>query len=246
MITLRHVTKTFGARVAVHDVSLTVEPATTHVLLGASGSGKSTVLRLILGLLAPDAGEIVVDGGPAGDAGRRARRLGYVVQEGALYPHLTASRNVLLPARAQGWPADRQAARLTALAELVGLEPALLHLYPHQLSGGQRQRVGLMRALMLDPPVLLLDEPMGALDPIARAELQAHLAHVFRELSKTVVLVTHDLREAFVLGSRITLLAGGRVVQQGDFADLALRPAEPVVSEFLRAQIPPPEMKRYL
>ena len=229
----------------VQDVSLTVEPASTHVLLGASGSGKSTILRMILGLLPPDAGEIVVDGHAAGAAGR-ARRFGYVVQEGALYPHLTAAQNVVLPARAEGWSADRQAARLTALAELVGLERGLLEHYPHQLSGGQRQRVGLMRALMLDPPALLLDEPMGALDPIARAELQTHLARVFRELSKTVVLVTHDLREAFVLGSRITLLEGGRVVQQGDFEDLALRPAEPVVSEFLRAQIPPPEMKRYL
>ena len=245
MITLRHVTKTFGARVAVRDVSLTVDPGSTHVLLGASGSGPSTILRLILGLLLPDAGDIVIDGRVNGAVGR-ARQLGYVVQEGALYPHLTAARNVVLPARAEGWSADRQAARLTALTELVGLEPAQLDLYPHELSGGQRQRVGLMRALMLDPPVLLLDEPIAALDPIARAELQAHLARVFRELGKTVVLVTHDLREAFVLGSRITLLDRGRIVQQGDFADLALRPAEPVVSEFLRAQIPPEEMRRYL
>jgi len=245
MIALRHVTKTFGARVGVQDVSLTVEPASTHVLLGSSGSGKSTILRLILGLLAPDSGEIVVDGQGAGGS-RLATRLGYVVQEGALYPHLTAARNVVLPARAEGWSADRQDARLRALTELVRLEPGLMALYPHQLSGGQRQRVSLMRALMLDPSVLLLDEPMGALDPIGRAELQVQLARLFRELHKTVILVTHDAREAFVLGSSITLLDGGRVVQQGGFADLALRPAEPFVSEFLRAQIPPPEMKEYL
>jgi osmoprotectant transport system ATP-binding protein len=245
MIALRHVTKTFGGRVAVRDVSLTVEPASTHVLLGSSGSGKSTILRLILGLVPPDSGEIVVDGRAAAGSGL-ARRFGYVLQEGALYPHLTAARNVILPARAEGWSGDRQAARLAALTALVGLEPDLMDLYPHQLSGGQRQRVGLMRALMLDPPVLLLDEPMGALDPITRAELQAHLARLFRELHKTVLLVTHDVREAFVLGSRITLLDGGRVVQQGAFADLALHPAEPLVSDFFRAQIPPPEMKQYL
>jgi osmoprotectant transport system ATP-binding protein len=237
MIALREVTKTFGGRVAVDHVSLAVEAGRTHVLLGSSGSGKSTILRLILGLLRPDSGEIRVDG---------VRRMGYVVQEGALYPHLTAARNITLPARAGGWAAQRQAARLTALAELVGLERRLLELYPAQLSGGQRQRVGLMRALMLDPPILLLDEPLAALDPIARAELQVQLARIFRELGKTVVVVTHDIREAFVFGSRITLLSGGRVIQQGTFAELSREPADPFVAEFLRAQAPPPEMTRYL
>jgi osmoprotectant transport system ATP-binding protein len=172
--------------------------------------------------------------------------MGYVVQEGALYPHLTAARNVVLPARAAGWTAARQAARLDALAALVDLEPELMGRYPHQLSGGQRQRVSLMRALMLDPPVLLLDEPLGALDPITRANLQVQLVRVFGELRKTVVLVTHDVREAFVFGSTITLLSHGRVVQQGTLTDLAQRPADPFVSEFLRAQTPPPEMTRDL
>lgn len=133
-------------------------------------------------------------------------------------------------------------ARLDALVELVGLEPALLDLYPAELSGGQRQRVGLVRALMLDPPVLLLDEPLGALDPISRAELQTHLVRIFRELGKTVVFVTHDVREAFLFGSTITLLNAGRIVQEGTFAELARQPAEPFVAEFLRAQAPPPEM----
>jgi osmoprotectant transport system ATP-binding protein len=237
MIALRDVTKTFGGRVAVDHVSLVVEAGRTHVLLGSSGSGKSTILRLILGLLRPDSGEIVVDAVPV--------RLGYVVQEGALFPHLTAARNVTLPARAEGWTEERQATRLAALAELVGLDRGLLDHYPAQLSGGQRQRVGLMRALMLDPPILLLDEPLAALDPIARAELQVQLARIFRELGKTVVLVTHDIREAFVFGSRITLLGGGRVVQQGTFAELSQRPTDPFVAEFLRAQAPPPEMTRY-
>ena len=173
-------------------------------------------------------------------------RIGYVVQDGALYPHLTARRNVTLPARADGWAEARTVERLEVLAEVIGLERNLLELYPAQLSGGQRQRVGLMRALMLDPPVLLLDEPLGALDPISRAELQVQLTRVFRELRKTVVLVTHDVREAFVLGSTITLLNRGRVVQQGTFADLARRPAEPFVAEFLNAQTPPPAMTAHL
>ena len=237
MIALRNVRKTFDSRVALDDVSLTVEPGATHVLLGSSGSGKSTILKIILGLLRPDSGEVRVE---------PSAPMGYVVQEGALFPHLTAARNVTLPARAAGWSAARQAARLQALAALVGLEPALLDLYPHELSGGQRQRVSLARALVLDPPVLLLDEPLAALDPITRAELQRQLVRLIAELRKTVIVVTHDVREAFVFGATVTLLSRGRVVQQGRFADLALRPAEPFVAEFLRAQAPPPDMTRHL
>src|SRR5207249_4766247 len=223
MIALRHVTKRFGGRVALDDVSLAVEPGATHVLLGSSGAGKSTVLRLILGLLRPDAGEVRVE---------PTAPMGYVVQEGALYPHLSAGRNVVLPARAANWSAERQAARLDALAALVGLEPELMARYPHQLSGGHRQRVSLIRALVLDP--------------ITRASLQAQLGRVFGELRKAVILVTHDVREAFVFGSVITLLSHGRVVQQGTLADLAQRPADPFVTEFLSAQAPPPEMAREL
>jgi len=244
VIVLRHVTKRFGSHVALDDISLTVEPGRTHVLLGSSGSGKSTILKLVLGLLRPDSGEVHVDG----NAPRSTLMLqiGYVVQGGALYPHLTAARNVTLPARAAGWSMERQTSRLEALAALVELEPELMRRYPHELSGGQAQRVSLMRALMLDPPILLLDEPLGALDPIIRASLQHQLVRIFAELSKTVVLVTHDVREAFVFGSAITLLSEGRVVQQGTLADLAQRPAHPFVSEFLSAQAPPPEMARDL
>src|SRR5437879_9059108 len=215
MIALRHVTKRFGGRVALDDVSLTVEPGATHVLLGSSGAGKSTVLRLILGLLRPDAGEVRVE---------PTAPMGYVVQEGALYPHLSAGRNVVLPARAANWSAERQAARLDALAALVGLEPELMARYPHQLSGGQRQRVSLMRALMLDPPVLLLDEPLGALDPITRASLQAQLGRLFGELRTAVILVTHDLGEAAFLGDMLVLMREGRIVQRGSLQDLVRHP----------------------
>jgi osmoprotectant transport system ATP-binding protein len=237
MIALRHVSKRFDGRLALDDVSLTVEAGATHVLLGSTGSGKSTILKIILGLVRPDAGDVRVE---------PAARIGYVVQDGALYPHLTVAQNATLPARAAGWSADAQRARLDTLTPLLSLEGSLLPLYPHQLSSGQRQRAGLLRALMLDPPVLLLDEPLGSLDPIARADLQAQLVGLVGQLARTVVVVTHDVREAFVFGATITLLSRGRVVQQGTFADLARRPAEPFVAEFLRAQAPPPAMTQYL
>jgi osmoprotectant transport system ATP-binding protein len=244
MIALWHITKRFGDRIALDDISLTVEPGRTHVLLGSSGSGKSTLLRIILGLVRPDAGDVHIE--TDGAAGPVTQHIGYVVQEGALYPHLTAAQNVMLPARAAGWAAQRQAGRLDALGTLMELDSGLLRRFPHELSGGQQQRVSLMRALMLDPPILLLDEPLGALDPITRASLQAHLVPIFAELRKTVVLVTHDVREAFVFGAVITLLSRGRIVQQGTLADLAQRPADPFVSEFLSAQAPPLGMTRDL
>jgi osmoprotectant transport system ATP-binding protein len=244
MIVLRRVTRTFGAVVAVDDVSLAVANGTTHVLLGSSGCGKSTMLRMMLGVLAPDAGTIELAGLAVTPETRAAvaRQVGYVVQEGALYPHLSAFDNVALPAQAQRWPAARIADRVHALTALVGLDPTLLARPPRRLSGGERQRVGLMRALVLDPPVLLLDEPLGALDPIVRAELQTHLRRLFSDLAKTVVLVTHDVREAVVLGQTITLMTQGRVVQAGTFEDLRQRPASPFVTEFLRAQAPPAVM----
>lgn len=248
MIVARGVSKRYDGAVALDDVSLEAAAGTTHVLLGASGSGKSTLLRVILGLVAADAGEVFVGGVAVTPAGRRhlVGRVGYVVQEGGLYPHLTAHGNVALPAQALGWSRARVAERIDALASLVRFDEAVLRRYPGELSGGQRQRVGLMRALMLDPPLLLLDEPLGALDPVVRAGLQAELREIFATLGKTVLLVTHDVREAVVLGTTITLLLAGRVVQQGTFADLARRPAQPFVAEFLRAQAPPPELREHL
>jgi len=208
VIAVHEVTKRFGATPALDAVSLDVRAGTTHVLLGSSGSGKSTVLRLILGLTWPDAGSVRVDGTPVEPATRDGllARMGYVVQDGGLYPHLTAFENVALAAEAQRWPRARIAARVGELADLAGLDGDMLRRYPRELSGGQRQRVGLMRALVLDPPILLLDEPLGALDPIVRAELQEQLGRLFARLAKTVVLVTHDIREAARLGHTITLL----------------------------------------
>ena len=204
MITVRQVSKRYGATVALDDVSLEVTPGTTHVLLGSSGSGKSTLLRVILGLVEPDAGEALVDGVAVTPAARRhlVGRVGYVVQEGGLYPHLTAAR--------QREPAGRggSGGRARGSPSACGSWPSwsastrrCWRRYPAELSGGQRQRVGLMRALVLDPPLLLLDEPLGALDPIVRADLQAELRRLFGALGKTVVLVTHDVREAVLLGA---------------------------------------------
>ena len=241
MIALRGVTKRYGARVAVDTVSLELRRGATHVLLGSSGSGKSTVLRLVLGLVAPDLGEVRVDGTPVTATTRAGllRGMGYVVQEGGLYPHLTAYENAALPAEPHGWDGERVRVRVAQLAEMVGLDEESLRRYPGQLSGGQRQRVGLMRALALDPPLLLLDEPLAALDPIVRADLQGQLGRLFGQLGKTVLLVTHDIREAMLLGDTITLMTAGRVVQHGTFADLRERPAEPFVTEFVSAQTLP-------
>ena len=248
MIQLENVTKTFGETVAIDGLSTRFERGNTHVLLGSSGCGKSTILRLILGLLAPDSGVVRVDGHPMEPPTRPTllRKMGYVVQEGGLYPHLTARRNVTLAAEARGWGQEKMGARVNELASLVGLDDTMLGLHPDELSGGQRQRVSLMRALMLDPPLLLLDEPLGSLDPVVRADLQQQLKEIFTPLGKTVVLVTHDIGEAAVFGHTITLMTAGRIVQQGTFADLATRPTSDFVTTFLNAQRPPPDMREFL
>ncbi len=248
MIQLENVTKTFGETVAIDNLSTRFERGLTHVLLGSSGCGKSTILRLILGLLTPDSGAILVDGQPMEPSTRPTllAKTGYVVQEGGLYPHLTARRNVTLAAETQGWSEDEIGARVDELTRLVGLDDGMLRLHPDELSGGQRQRVSLMRALMLDPPVLLLDEPLGSLDPLVRSDLQEHLKEIFTPMGKTVLLVTHDIGEAAVFGHAITLMTAGRIVQQGTFADLTTQPASDFVTAFLNAQRPPPDQRAFL
>ena len=235
-IELRAVVKRFGAGAALGPIDLAVPAARTLVLIGPSGSGKTTALRLMMGLLAPDAGEVLEGGQPvrADDLARR-RRMGFVVQGGGLFPHLSALGNVTLVARHLGWDRARLAARVAALSALVQLPEEALRRLPRELSGGQAQRVSLMRALLLDPEVLLLDEPLGALDPVTRADLQDDLRRVFGELGKTVVLVTHDLAEAAFFAHRLVLLGEGRILQQGSFAELLRAPAGEAVARFVRA-----------
>ena len=238
MIALDGVSKSYDGTPALHPTDLAPAPGRTTVLIGPSGCGKSTLLRLMIGLIRPDIGTVRVGGEllTTENVVALRRRMGYVIQEGGLFPHLTARGNVTLLARHLGWPPDRLDARLAELADLVQLPLALLDGYPAQLSGGQRQRVGLMRALMLDPDVLLLDEPLGALDPMIRAGLQDDLRAIFRRLGKTVVLVTHDLGEAAFFGDEIVLLRAGRIVQQGAFRAFVEAPAEPFVEAFINAQ----------
>jgi osmoprotectant transport system ATP-binding protein len=240
MIDLHGVRKSLGGRQVLSPIHLSIPTGQTTVLLGPSGCGKSTLLRLMLGLLWPDEGEVVVEGRVLTQATVLAtrRRMGYVVQDGGLFPHLTAAGNAALVARYLGWTSKRTDARIAELAVLARLAPELLTRYPAQLSGGQKQRVGLIRALMLDPAVLLLDEPLGALDPLVRAELQTDLRDAFRSLKKTVVLVTHDLAEAAYFADDVVLLRDGRIVQRGPLAELVRSPAEPFVTQFIQVQRP--------
>jgi osmoprotectant transport system ATP-binding protein len=238
MIELQNVTKRFAGSVVVDSISLRFETGQTHVLIGPSGCGKSTLLRMIVGLVTPEAGAVLFDGEPVTPNSVAAirRRVGYVIQEGGLFPHLTARQNAGLMPRFLGWPEKQTAARIDELTQLTQLTPAMLDRYPRQLSGGQRQRVSLMRALMLNPDALLLDEPMGNLDPMIRADLQADLRAIFRSLGKTVILVTHDLAEAGYLADHITLMRHGRIVQQGALRDLLEQPADDFTAKFTRAQ----------
>ena len=238
MIRLRSISKSFDGHVALDSLSLDVAENSTSVVIGPSGCGKSTLLRAIIGLVTPDAGRIDVLGQQLvpGALIHIRRRIGYVIQAGGLFPHLTGRQNVELMARHLDWPEASVIERTQELSDLVRLPHDRLDLYPVELSGGQRQRVGLMRALMLNPSVLLLDEPLGALDPMIRAELQDELREIFASLRKTVVLVTHDLSEAAYLADCIVLMRRGRIVQTGTLNDLMERPAEPFVTDFVNAQ----------
>ncbi|MEJ2760733.1 MAG: ABC transporter ATP-binding protein [Gammaproteobacteria bacterium] len=242
MLALQNISKRFGDHVAVQPLSLTVEKGGTTVLIGPSGCGKSTILRMIIGLVRPDSGTVFFDGTAVvmQNLASVRRRIGYVIQDGGLFPHMTARENVTVMARHLRWSKPRIADRVTELARLVKLEVDLLGRYPAELSGGQRQRVSLMRALMLDPEVLLMDEPFAALDPMIRFDLQRDMKSVFRQLGKTVLFVTHDLGEAAYLADTLVLLREGRVVQQGTYRDLEARPAGDFVRRFVQAQRPAP------
>lgn len=238
ILELDSVSKRFGEATALHELSLSIADGETTALIGPSGSGKTTLLRLMLGLLEPSTGEVRFRGAPlrAENVLRARRRMGYLVQDGGLFPHLTARENVTLMARYLRWEESKIAARVKELAALARLPESLLDRYPVAISGGQKQRVALMRALMLEPELLFLDEPLGALDPLVRADLQADLAEIFRDLKKSVVLVTHDLAEAAFFGQTIVLLRDGAVVQRGTLGELVSEPADDFVTRFVRAQ----------
>jgi osmoprotectant transport system ATP-binding protein len=238
VITLDGVSVSFGEVEALRDATLTCQAGKTTALIGPSGCGKSTVLRLIVGLVNPDSGRIEFAGQQVDRhmVSALRRRMGYVIQDGGLFPHLTARRNATLMARHIGQPPQVISERVRALCDLTHFPEDALERYPAELSGGQRQRVALMRGLMLDPEVLLLDEPLGALDPMVRSSLQTELKEIFGKLGKTVVLVTHDMAEAAFLADEIAILREGRIVQKGSLADLRERPADPFVTHFLHSQ----------
>ena len=239
MIVFHQTGKRFGNTIALEPTDLKIETNKTTVLIGPSGSGKSSILRLISGLIEPTTGWIEIDGKKLArnTLQETRRRMGYVIQSGDLFPHLTARRNILLVAEELRLGIDEINTRLEQLCTLTRFPSHLLDRYPVELSGGEQRRVSLTRALMLKPDILLLDEPLGALDPMVRARLLTDLKTLFERTKTTVILVTHNLMEAARLGDWIVLFRSGGIVQQGPFADLFTRPAERFVKDFFRAQI---------
>jgi osmoprotectant transport system ATP-binding protein len=238
MLELRGVTKSYHGKTILHPVDLDIPAGNTVVLIGPSGCGKSTLLRIVAGLVQKDGGEIHFEGQLMTEKNKNVlrRRLGYVIQDAGLFPHLSARENVGIVAKYLKWPADKICARVDELVSLARFPAEAMDRFPAQLSGGQRQRLGIMRALMLDPPLILMDEPLGALDPMVRYDLQEDLKAIFQKLKKSVLLVTHDMGEAGFFGDQVLLLGDGMVVQRGNLEDLINRPATEYVSKFIRAQ----------
>lgn len=245
MLSLLNIYKTFENRQVLTDVNLTVPKGATHALIGSSGSGKTTLLRVTLGLVPFDTGYVKINDQALLSFSQRewADRIGYVPQDGGLFPHLSGRNNVALIARMRGWKLRKIDSRVEELRRVVDLDEGILERFPREMSGGQKQRVAIMRAAMMDPQVMLLDEPMAALDPLIRRSLQQELKSIFLRLGKTVLLVTHDLGEAVFLAEQITLLHEGKVLQTGTYGDLLLRPANPFVSLFINAQRTLPDVK---
>lgn len=238
MLKLQNICKTFEGRLVLDDVNLTVPKGVTHALIGSSGSGKTTLLRITLGLIPFDKGYVKIDDQEllSFTQVEWADRIGYVPQDGGLFPHISGRNNVALVARLRGWNKSRINDRVEELRKVVDLDPEILTQFPREMSGGQKQRVSIMRAAMMNPAVMLLDEPMAALDPLIRSSLQQELKSIFQRLDKTVLLVTHDLGEAVYLAEQLTMLHEGRMVQTGAYRDLLFHPASPFVTQFINAQ----------
>ncbi|WP_288820728.1 ABC transporter ATP-binding protein [uncultured Leclercia sp.] len=234
MIEFQDVNKVFAGQPAVSDLNLTCEEGAFSVLIGTSGSGKSTTLKMINRLVEHDSGRICFAGQEIRSLPvlELRRRMGYAIQSIGLFPHWTVARNIATVPQLQKWSKQQIDDRVDELMALLGLDPSLRERYPHQLSGGQQQRVGVARALAANPEVLLMDEPFGALDPVTRSALQLEMTRIHRILGRTIVLVTHDIDEALRLADRLVLMDNGRVVQQGSPLELLTQPATPFVREF--------------
>ncbi len=238
-IVFEHVSKRYGTQLALDSLSLTLPAEATTAVIGRSGSGKSTLVQLINGLIAADGGTLRIFGETI-DRNRLhelRRKIGYAVQGTGLFPHLTVEQNITLLARLAQWPAPKTGERLQELMTLVGLPLDYIEKHPFELSGGEQQRVGLCRAMMLDPPLFLLDEPFGALDPITRNEIHSEFIKLQRLQARTIVLVTHDLREAMKLADFIALLNNGKLEQMGAREDILRRPASAFVEKFVHMQL---------
>ena len=238
MIRLVDVSLSLGGHQIIYPLTLDLEAKKTHVLLGSSGCGKSTLLKIILGLYPPSTGQVFLQDVLLTTKNQRqlVQKIGYCVQDGGLFPHLTAQDNILLVSKLRQKNVKESHQRLEYLRDLVQVQKKILKLYPSQLSGGEKQRVALMRALHCDPDILLMDEPLGALDPIKRRSLQEELRHIFNTLNKTVVFVTHDIFEASYLSHNVILLSKGSLIQAGPFETLMTSPANQFVSDFIQMQ----------
>ncbi len=238
MINIEGVSKAYNNQVVLQQTNLTIPTGKITAFIGPSGCGKSTILKILLGLIEPSSGRVKIDGEVVDQSNciSLRRKIGYVIQEGGLFPHLTARNNILLLAKHLKLLDESIELRLKELTEMMKLPESVLNRYPVELSGGQRQRVSLMRALILDPEYLLMDEPFGALDPMVRSSLQTELKDIFGTLAKTVLFVTHDMGEACYLADEIVLFAKGRVIQKGNLEELRDQPVSAYVTEFINSQ----------
>lgn len=242
MIQAHNIYKSYDQKI-LDNVSLSIVKGKTVSLIGPSGCGKSTLLRIIMGLIQADSGEVLIDGESMTDKNALTlrRKMGYVIQSGGLFPHLTARENLTLVTDYLGWKTEKEDQRIHELSKLTNINESILDRKPENLSGGQAQRISLMRALMLDPPILLMDEPLGSIDPLVRYELQNDLRSIFRELKKSVLLVTHDLGEAAFLGDEIALMHSGQIIQKGTIKEIVDQPSNAFVKQFVQAQRSPLE-----